>query len=95
MTDQVILERIGKLNGWSYDKELKKISKEYQFKNFVQAMQFATQITPLAEEMNHHPDLLLSWGKVKVELTTHDSSGVSEKDISLAEKIDEIKSPMV
>ena len=66
------------------------IWKEFAFPNFAQAMVFADHIAAFAEELNHHPVLHISWGKVVVELTTHDVGGISEKDIMLAQKIDTI-----
>ena len=48
------------------------------------------RITPLAEEMNHHPDLEISWSKVKVSITNHSAGGLTEADFALAARIDEL-----
>jgi len=53
-------------------------------------MDFANKITPIAEGEGHHPDLSIGWGKVRVELTTHAMSGLSENDFIVAAKINEI-----
>lgn len=73
---------------WKTSEDGKKLSREFTFKNFAEAMAFANKIAEIAEEMNHHPDLFVSWGKVIVELSTHELGGVSEKDLILATRID-------
>ena len=65
--------------------------REFRFKNFMQAMDFANKIATVAEEENHHPDLTIGWGSVAVELSTHAVGGLSENDFILAAKIDGIK----
>jgi len=68
--------------------------KEFAFNNFVESVQFVNNIVPLAEEMNHHPDILIhSYKKVKVTLYTHTEKKITEKDYSLAKKIDSIEKP--
>lgn len=64
--------------------------REFRFKNFKEAMEFANKIAAVAEEENHHPDLQIGWGSVSVELSTHAIHGLSENDYILAAKIDEI-----
>jgi 4a-hydroxytetrahydrobiopterin dehydratase len=67
---------------WSYkDNE---IYKEYVFNNFMQSVKFVNIIAPVAELVKHHPDIFISYNKVRVALTTHDEGGVTEKDIDLA-----------
>ena len=76
------------VSGWQVSVDLKKISKEFKFRDFGGAMGFANKIAALAEEEGHHPDLQVSWGKVVVELSTHSIGGLSENDFILAAKID-------
>lgn len=78
------------LTGWALSRDFKKLSKQFTFKDFVEAMEFANKITPIAEAEGHHPDLRIGWGKVVVELTTHAIHGLSENDFILAAKIDKI-----
>ncbi len=78
------------ISGWTVAREAKKISKTFTFKNYVEAMDFANKITPIAEAEGHHPDLSIGWGRVEVELTTHAIQGLSENDFILAAKIDAI-----
>lgn len=78
------------ITGWNVERGAKKISKQFKFKNFVEAMEFANKITPIAETEGHHPDLSVGWGRVGVELSTHAIGGLSENDFILAAKIDRI-----
>lgn len=78
------------VEGWSLASGVKKISKQFKFKNFKDAMEFANKITDIAESEGHHPDLSIGWGKVSVELSTHVVDGLSENDFILAAKIDKI-----
>lgn len=88
MFKQEAEELLKQVNGWSLSEDGKKISKQFKFKNFVQAMEFANKITPIAEAEGHHPDLSIQWGRVGVELSTHAIGGLSENDFILAAKID-------
>jgi 4a-hydroxytetrahydrobiopterin dehydratase len=88
LTQSDITELLSQVSGWVVSLDLNKLSKEYTFENFATAMAFANQIAQIAEEEGHHPDLLVSWGKVGVSLSTHSISGLSENDFILAAKID-------
>ena len=66
------------------------IEKEYSFKNFREALTFTNQVGELAETEGHHPDIALTWGKVKITLWTHKINGLSESDFILAAKIDQL-----
>lgn len=67
------------------------IEKEFKFKDFKTALDFVNKVGQLAEKEVHHPDIYLSWGKVKITLWTHAIDGLSENDFILAKKIDLIK----
>lgn len=60
----------------------------FSFENFLQALQFTNWIGALAETHDHHPDIHLSYGKVKIQLWTHTANGVTEKDFHLASLCD-------
>ncbi len=76
---------------WTIAPDGLSISREFTFKNFVEAMDFANKITPIAEAEGHHPDLTIGWGRVGVTLMTHAIGGLSENDFILAAKIDQIR----
>lgn len=69
----------------------KSLVKEFEFTNYLEAIAFVNKILPLAEEANHHPDILIhSYNKVKIMMFTHTENKITEKDYSLAKKIDAI-----
>lgn len=77
------------IKGWRVVEE-KKIEKSFAFKNFREAINFVNRVAALAEEENHHPDIWLSYNKVRLELRTHAIGGLSENDFILAAKIDNL-----
>lgn len=71
--------------------ENSKLIKEFQFSNFVNAVDFINKIVPLTEKADHHPNIFLhSYKKVKIELFTHSKGKITEKDYRLAKEIDQI-----
>lgn len=66
------------------------LHRELRFRDFVEAFSFMTAVALLAERMNHHPDWSNVYATVTIRLTTHDAGGVTEKDVKLAEGINEI-----
>ena len=63
--------------------------RNYDFPDFKAAMWFVNQVADLAEERNHHPDILVhGWNKVRLTLTTHDAGGLTENDHAMAAAID-------
>lgn len=90
LTIKEATEHMQELNGWTLSSNARKISKEFTFKNFAEALSFANKVGAIAEEENHHPDLTVKWGKVGVELATHSIGGLSVNDFILAAKVDRI-----
>ena len=64
------------------------LEKEFRFKDFRQALDFTNHVGELAESIGHHPDIQLSWGKVKLTLWTHKIDGLAEADFIFAAKVD-------
>ena len=83
-------EMLKQVPDWQLWPDGRTISREFSFKNFAHAFTFATKVAAIAEEEQHHPDLLVSWGKVGIELSTHAISGLSENDFIVAAKINQI-----
>jgi 4a-hydroxytetrahydrobiopterin dehydratase len=69
------------------------IEREYRFPNFKEALAFVNRVGSLAESEGHHPDITLSWGRVKIQLCTHKINGLSENDFILASKCDALIGP--
>lgn len=76
------------LNNWVFLKD--GIEKQFEFKNFNQALAFIVQVGLLAEQRNHHPELFNVYNKVTIRLTTHDANGVTNKDFELAQAIEKL-----
>ena len=67
------------------------LERDYEFKDFAAAMWFVNRVAELAEDRNHHPDILIhGWNKVRLTLTTHDTGGLTENDHAMAAAIDEL-----
>ena len=61
---------------------------EFTFPDFASALAFTNRVGALAEAANHHPDIYLAWGKVRLTLWTHTANGITQKDHDLAREID-------
>ncbi len=83
-----ILKQLG--NQWKVVND-HHLEKDFLFKNFKGALEFTNKVGALAELQNHHPDIYLAWGKVKITLWTHKIDGLSKSDFILAAKIEELK----
>jgi 4a-hydroxytetrahydrobiopterin dehydratase len=75
--------------GWNLKDN--KLEKVFLFKDFRESVQFVNKIQLVADAMNHHPDICIYYNKVIIQLTTHDVDGITDLDVELAKKIDEIK----
>jgi 4a-hydroxytetrahydrobiopterin dehydratase len=78
------------LHGWSEVEDRDAIRKSFHFSNFSEAWGFLSRIALVAEKMDHHPEIFNVYNRVEIILSTHDADGVSEKDIDLAQAIDEL-----
>jgi 4a-hydroxytetrahydrobiopterin dehydratase len=87
-----INKKIEKLNGWNLEGNMRILTKEFIFEDFAAAMRFVNEIAAIAEEQEHHPDIMIAYKRVRLSLTTHDENGLTNKDFELAEAIDEIAS---
>ena len=82
-----INELLKQLRQWQVH-ETHHLTKTYSFPDFVTALAFVNKIGALAEKESHHPDIFLSWGKVRVDIWTHKIDGLTESDFVLAAKLD-------
>ena len=72
----------------AWRKRRREITRTYQFKDFVAAVEFVNRVAILAEKAWHHPDIDIRWNKVTLVLSTHSEGGLTEKDFKLAKQID-------
>jgi len=75
--------------GWNLVDE-HHLEKTYSFDDFRQALDFTNRVGEVAEEQGHHPDIVLTYGEVKLQVWTHKIGGLTESDFILAAKADEI-----
>lgn len=66
------------------------ITRTFTFPDFKEALEFVNRVGEIAEEQGHHPDILLTWGKVEITLWTHKVDGLTESDFIMAAKIDQL-----
>jgi 4a-hydroxytetrahydrobiopterin dehydratase len=78
------------LHGWSEVDDRDAIRKSYHFSNFSEAWGFLSRIALIAEKMDHHPEIFNVYNRVLIILSTHEVDGVSERDVKLAQAIDEL-----
>ena len=77
-------------DGWSLEEGGKALTRSFRFKDFSEAFAFLTRVAMHAEKVNHHPEFTNVWNRVDFSLTTHDTGGVTEHDLKLAEAINGI-----
>ena len=75
------------LKGWKKTRGRDSIEKNYVFKDFASAFSWMTQISLIAEKMDHHPEWFNVYNSVDVTLSTHDSGGVTQLDINMAKQM--------
>jgi 4a-hydroxytetrahydrobiopterin dehydratase len=78
------------LHGWSEVDDRDAIRKSYHFSNFSEAWGFLSRVALIAEKMDHHPEIFNVYNRVLIILSTHEVDGVSERDVKLAQAIDEL-----
>lgn len=78
---------LGQLSGWQVVQG-HHLSKEYGFADFAAPLAFVNRVGAVAEQNGHHPDIFLTWGKVRLEIHTHKINGLTESDFILAAKCD-------
>ena len=84
----IVNERMQSLNNWALEGNF--IVKDYSFQGFKEALEFVNEVGEVAEGQGHHPDILVSYNKVRLSLTTHEEHGLTSKDFEVAEAIDKI-----
>jgi 4a-hydroxytetrahydrobiopterin dehydratase len=85
LNNEEIEQRLGELDGWERDGDA--IARTFELDDFKDSVEFVNRLTAEAEEMNHHPDLAISWNKVTVTITTHSVGGLTADDFELAKRI--------
>ncbi|MGA7704666.1 MAG: 4a-hydroxytetrahydrobiopterin dehydratase [Solirubrobacteraceae bacterium] len=88
LSDSQIHERLA---AGEWRRQEQSIVREWKLDDFAGALAFVNRVAEVAEEANHHPDILLhGWNKVRLELSTHSEGGLTEADFELAARIDRL-----
>jgi len=88
LTDSEIQNALTSLPGWK--KNGPGIQRVFEFPDFKAAMQFVNKVADAAEQANHHPDIDIRYNKVTMALISHDSGGVTQRDVKMANRINQI-----
>lgn len=88
LSDREIEDRLTALKGWSRDGD--SLVREFELEDYVGSVRFVQGTVVPAEQMGHHPDIEISWNKVKVRLSTHSEGGITAADFELAAEIDRL-----
>lgn len=67
------------------------LTKSYELDDFASALAFVNRVGELAEQVGHHPDVVLTWGRVRLDIWTHKIDGLTESDFVLAAKCDQLR----
>ncbi|MDX2245215.1 MAG: 4a-hydroxytetrahydrobiopterin dehydratase [Bacteroidia bacterium] len=86
--EQEAADQLKTLSGWKFRNN--GIEKQYKFKDFTAAFGFMAQVAILAEKANHHPEWSNVYNRVEIRLSTHDAGGLTDKDFSLANAINQL-----
>jgi 4a-hydroxytetrahydrobiopterin dehydratase len=90
LNEQELSTSLKQLSGWEVRND--KLHREFKFADFAHAFGFMTTAAVLIEKMNHHPEWFNVYNRVSVDLTTHDASGITQRDLELARLLDSIYS---
>lgn len=88
LSPQDLEKALGELPHWSV--QTQKLHRQFQFPSFVEAFGFMSSVALVAESMGHHPEWFNVYNKVTVDLTTHDAGGITNLDIDLAKRMNQL-----
>ncbi|MFD1746379.1 4a-hydroxytetrahydrobiopterin dehydratase [Rhizobium helianthi] len=84
LSTEELTQALAKLPDWALREDEAAITRSFRFANFRQAFAFMTECALMAEKLDHHPEWFNVYSRVDVTLTTHDSGGITRRDIELA-----------
>ena len=88
LSDSVITDRLALLPDWTRDGDA--LVRTESFPSFMDAITFVNRVAELAEKLDHHPDMTISYKKVTFRLSSHDAGGITERDLKLAGRIGDL-----
>lgn len=87
LSDEQIAQELTQLPDWEYTNNA--LHREFRFRTFREAMAFVNAVADLAEELRHHPDITITYNRVQLALTSHDSGGVTERDVNFVKQLEQ------
>jgi 4a-hydroxytetrahydrobiopterin dehydratase len=88
LSDEKIDDFVTTHPGWA--RKGNALSRSFQFPDYSSALAFVVRVSLAAEKRDHHPDILLGWGRAEVAWSTHDAGGITAVDTSMAEGTDKL-----
>jgi 4a-hydroxytetrahydrobiopterin dehydratase len=88
LSDIAIQRELGTLQGWSRRGDV--ITKTFQFRNFLEGIDFVAAVAKAADAADHHPDIDIRYTKIMCSLSTHSAGGITQKDLDMARKIERL-----
>ncbi|MES1974210.1 MAG: 4a-hydroxytetrahydrobiopterin dehydratase [Pseudomonadota bacterium] len=88
LSEEERADALDALDEWDFDEARDAITRTFTFADFSEAFAFMTRVALLAEKADHHPEWTNVWNRVDILLTTHEASGLSARDVAMAEAID-------
>ncbi len=86
LSNEEIAAALAALPGWSRAGDT--LTKTYSFTTFPDGIHFVDRVALVAEELGHHPDITINYSRITLALSTHDEGGVTQKDVTLAGRIE-------
>ena len=89
ISHEEVQEKMKKIPEWEFNET--SISRVFEFDEYSSAIDFVNSVAEIAEEANHHPDILINYTNVKLTLSTHEVGGITDRDFEVAERIDSLE----
>ena len=88
LSENNIIEKLSTLNGWEFKDNA--IRKSFAFDAYMDSIVFINRLAEIAEEANHHPDMIVGWCKIDIAFTSHDQGGVTAACVEMAQKAESV-----
>ena len=88
LSEAEIVERLARAKEWERHGDM--LVRTWQFPSFRRAIEFVNQVAALSEKADHHPDMVISYRTVRVEMSTHDAGGLTDLDFALVAAVNEL-----
>ncbi|HEY3204666.1 MAG TPA: 4a-hydroxytetrahydrobiopterin dehydratase [Thermoanaerobaculia bacterium] len=90
LSEKEARDMVSSTPGWGLEENGTRLTRRFEFHDFVEAMKFVNRVADLAEQQGHHPDIAIHWNKVDLLLWTHKIGGLHENDFILAAKVNRL-----